>query len=108
VLVERSAAAFGGIRIGDSLSLSLRDGPLIEVEVAGITHDPSLPPANTEQAIYVFAGPETLEKIGRNVVMDELCVRFVQDGLADETQAERFERLAGELATWLYSQGVSV
>jgi len=104
VLVERSAMRVLGAETGDRFEVTTAAGVVVEVQIAGIVHEPALAPAITEQAAYLYVTVETLELFGKAAHLDEVRVLVARDPLdlgAVETQIET-------LATWLMAEGIEI
>jgi putative ABC transport system permease protein len=98
VLVERSAMGVIGVRIGDTIEVSVAGGAPATLEIAGVVHDPALAPAATEQAGYFYAGPQTLGLLGRPPRLNELRVLVANAPLDQRAVEEQVEALGGWLA----------
>lgn len=72
VVIEREAARFSGATVGDTIELG--GSP---IRITGIVHDPALPPAASEQAIYVFGTPATISEIPS--ALDHISIRVASD-----------------------------
>ena len=104
VLVERSAMLVLGASVGDRIELTVPAGRVVDIEIAGVVHEPALAPAITEQAGYFYATAETLELLGPRPVLDELRVLVDRDALeVDAVQAQ-----VEAIAAWLVGTGVDV
>lgn len=104
VLVERGAMAVLGAQIGDVIQVQAGGGAPIHVTIAGVVHEPALAPAAAEQAAYLYASTDILQRLGQPPVLDELRVVVAEnpfDAAAVATQVET-------LTTWLAGQGVAL
>jgi putative ABC transport system permease protein len=104
VLVERSSLpALGGERDGPiEVELLLPSGSRKVVAVSGVAHEPALAPANTEQAIYVYARAIDLETWGQPAPFTEL--RFSPKG--DLTDVQALEKSARSVAEFIEQSGL--
>ncbi len=104
VLVERSAVEILGVSVGDHLELETAGGIVVDVEIAGIVHDPALAPAATERAGYFFIDLDTLESLGETVALDEVRVLVADDPLDLDAVMAQVE----SLAAWFSDEGIKV
>ncbi len=104
VLLERAAQPMAQASVGDALWVKTPNGPLTQVTVSGLVHDPGLAPAWQEREVYAYATRRTLALLGEAPVLHELRVTFRDPPptLADaEREAEALEqrlRAAGATA----------
>lgn len=99
VLLERSAFAFAGVELGDSLEVEL-DGAQRQFPIAGAVHDPALAPAWQERTVYAYA---TRATAGLHQGLHALAVDFVGD-----PDIRAITRAAGELGAALAAEGHAV
>ena len=64
IVLERTAMAVAGARLGREITLRSPDGVDRAVTVAGVVHDPSVAPASQQQTVYGYATAATLRSMG--------------------------------------------
>jgi len=104
VLVERSAMTVLSAAVGDGLEVTTGRGRVVEVQIAGVVHEPALAPASSEQAGYFYASRETLALLGEPDVFDEVRVLVARD--ASDPAAVEAQTVV--TARWLLAQGVAI
>lgn len=99
-LVERDALRGMGLEQGDRFELALAPDRQVTVEIAGVVHDPALPPASTEQAAFVYLSPATLAQLDPGAELTELRVLVADDPL----DARSVDAQVASLGRWLRPQ----
>lgn len=90
VLMERSAVPVVGAGVGATLFVDFPGLPTKELKVSGLSHEPALAPANTEQAAYLYLSQAELSRLGLSVPFSEL--RITPKGPQDIPSLERKAR----------------
>lgn len=80
VLVERSAMGVLGAEVGDTVEVALPSGQPVPLTIAGVVHDPALPPAIQEQAGYFYITADTFAMLG-GTALDEVRILVARDPL---------------------------
>ncbi|MEP7000550.1 MAG: ABC transporter permease [bacterium] len=91
IVVEHSSVEFGGVAVGDSLSVQARNAAPHTVVVGGIARDVGLPPGWMEHVIYAFVTPSTLAALGAPSSMNDLQI-VVRDRTLDRAEVQRIAR----------------
>ena len=86
--VERSSVDFGGVVIGEPVSVSVADGPPVALPVTGIVRDVGLAPGWMEHVVYGFVSRSTLAGLGLSGRLDELRIT-VRDRRLDQAGVRR-------------------
>lgn len=89
------------VAVGDTLALTLRDGEVIELTVAGTVYDPSLAPAVQEQAGHAYLSTAALG----GVRLDQLKIQVAEPGQTEPTRDRAtVVAAAGDVGRWLQSE----
>jgi putative ABC transport system permease protein len=104
IQLEKEALALAGSKIGDSLLLKLNEQTESKALISGTLHDPALAPAWQEQALYVYATPDTMAVLGAKTALNTLKVTI--DGHADKLS--EVDKIAATIAAWLQARGHTV
>lgn len=104
VLIERSAEQLLRLDIGDEFKLRTAGHGERSVRISGFAYEPSLAPAETEQAIYAYMSAQTYALLGEPAVFDELRVLMASHADDRAAIAASSQRIGG----WLKSRGAEV
>ncbi len=81
IALEQSALSFLRAGLGSDLPVAYGHGDSATLPVVGVVHDPGQAPAWMEGTGYGYVTAPTLELLGGPGSLDELIVRFEEDGL---------------------------
>lgn len=104
ILLERSALELLDAGPGSTIVLKTPSGSAQPLRVEGVVHDPSLAPAWQERTGYGYVTTAALAVLGEPSGLDELKITVAPDPY----DAAAVDRVAGDLAVWLESQGQPV
>lgn len=100
VLIERSALALTGSRIGAELALELPGLGTRRIRISGTVQDPGVAPAGQEQVVYAYMSQATLAGLGEQGAMDVLKLVF-----SEERDGDQIEAAVLALRPWLAAEG---
>lgn len=103
VLVERSTLASLHLAVGQTIVVKIPNGTAAALRIAGVVHDPSVPPSYEEQKGYGYISSAGLPLLGAKNTLDELKI-VVADRPGDTTPShsrDTIVRVASNLALWL-------
>jgi putative ABC transport system permease protein len=104
ILLEKEALALVHAKIGDAHRVKTLNGPAHNVVIAGLVHDPGLPPAWQEQTAYGYITSETQAWLGEGSTLHILKVTVRKNPFSMNS----VEKTVAELAVWLNRQGYKV
>lgn len=101
ILIERSSLPLFGTETPESVVVKLPDGPRHQLPIAGIVHNPGLPPGWMDATGYGYLTPPTAERIGASPVFDQLKITVATRA----EDKEHIRRTVARLQEWLGQQG---
>lgn len=101
ILLERSGLELLGAGPGSTIVIKTPSGTPQPLRVEGVVHDPSLAPAWQERTGYGYVTTAALAALGEANGLNELKITVAPDPY----DAAAINRVAGNLATWLATQG---
>jgi putative ABC transport system permease protein len=119
IVLERTAAGLANSGVGREVMVQSPSGSPLRLAVTGIVHDPSLPPARQQQAVYGYVTPATMRALGETTPLKSLSVSTqrpagepasgspASDGSASG-DPESVERTIVDVARWLQDSGRKV
>jgi putative ABC transport system permease protein len=102
IVLERTAAGLANSGVGQEVMVQSPSGTPHRLTVTGIVHDPSLPPARQQQAVYGYVSPATLGALGETTALKSLSVSTASRDPAS------VERTMVDVARWLQDSGHKV
>jgi putative ABC transport system permease protein len=88
LVVERSSMNFGGVAVGDAVTVAVGERPAVTLSVTGIARDVGVAPGWMEHVVYGFVTRGTLERLGAPTSLDELRI-VVRDRSLDQAAVRR-------------------
>ncbi|MFW6079117.1 MAG: FtsX-like permease family protein [Gemmatimonadota bacterium] len=104
LVLEQSSLRLVEAEPGDSLRVTVADGPVGTLPVGGVAHDVGLAPGWMEHVVYVFATARTLEELGVEPGFDRLRIVVAEDALDEE----HVRRVAFDVKALVESTGRTV
>jgi putative ABC transport system permease protein len=112
IVLERTATGLANSGVGGEVMVQSPSGSPHRLAVTGIVHDPSLPPARQQQAVYGYVTPATMRALGETTPLKSLSVT-TQGPAAGPAAAvgsmagdpESVERTMVGVARWLQDSG---
>lgn len=104
MLMERTALRFLHVDEGERVTVKMPNGTPMPVQVVGTVHDPSLAPAQQEQAGYAYITEATLRQLGETQGFDQLKIRLAEGG----NSVGQITTQAKIVANWLGQRGHKV
>ncbi len=74
ILIERTSLELTGAAVGDAIHVKTADGTERDLRIAGLAHDPSVPPVFVEGTVNGYVTFDTLEWLGEPHDYNELYV----------------------------------
>jgi putative ABC transport system permease protein len=118
IVLERTAMGLANAAVGGEVMVQSPSGSPHRLAVTGIVHDPSLPPARQQQAVYGYVTPATLLALGETTALRSLSVstqRPASDPAGSPAtdgsvsgDPESVERTMVDVAHWLQDSGHKV
>jgi putative ABC transport system permease protein len=110
ILIERDALSVLHVQVGDTLVVADAGGAPLRLTVAGVVHDPTLPPASQERRGYGYVSTTSELFDGQRPTLDELKI-LVAGGTAGAPTTDRdaIQRTAESLGVRLaQTRGIGV
>jgi putative ABC transport system permease protein len=118
IVLERTAVGLANSGVGREVMVQSPSGSALRLAVTGIVHDPSLPPARQQQAVYGYVTPATLRALGETTPLRSLSVSTQRpagdpagspatDGSVSG-DLESVERTMVDVARWLQDSGYRI
>ncbi|MDQ6690710.1 MAG: ABC transporter permease, partial [Gemmatimonadota bacterium] len=101
IAIEASSVEFSGASIGKPIAIQIGDGPLVDLNVAGVGRDVGLAPGWMEHVVYGFVTPRTLARLGQPASLNELQIVVRDSGL----NREGVRRVANSVSAVLAGMG---
>jgi putative ABC transport system permease protein len=114
IALERTAVGLANSGVGQEVMVQSPSGSALRLAVTGIVHDPSLPPAGQQQAVYGYVTPATMRALGETPPLKSLSVSTEQpaggpaSGEPASGSPESVERTMVDVARWLQDSGHKV
>ncbi|MDQ6768740.1 MAG: ABC transporter permease, partial [Gemmatimonadota bacterium] len=87
--------------IGKPIAIQIGDGPVVDLNVAGVGRDVGLAPGWMEHVVYGFVTPRTLARLGQPASLNELQIVVRDSGL----NREGVRRVANSVSAMLAGMG---
>ena len=104
IYLERQGAEGLGLKIGQKIKLSLQNGEIYEVKLAGTVHDVQANPFKFNSSTSGFVTPATMEKLGGSRLNN--FVNLVTSG--SHSDADHVRQMAEQVAEIVSANGVTV
>jgi putative ABC transport system permease protein len=102
IVLERTAVGLANSGVGREVMVQSPSGSPLRLAVTGIVHDPSLPPARQQQAVYGYVTPATMRALGETAPLKSLSVSTATG------HPESVERTMVDVARWLKDSGYRI
>lgn len=90
-VIEKSSLEFAGVKIGDSVSVSVGKGMLTKLPVTGVAHDPGVAPGWMDHVVYGFVTSSTLAQLGVPSTLDQLQIVVRRDAARAEVRRVAYD-----------------
>lgn len=101
IAIEASSVEFSGASVGKSIPVQIGDGPVVDLNVAGVGRDVGLAPGWMEHIVYGFVTPRTLARLGQPTSLNELQIVVRDPGM----NREGVRRVANTVSVVLAGMG---
>jgi putative ABC transport system permease protein len=103
ILLGGDTFALLDVTVGDTIAVETPSGESEQLRVAGTVYDPSLAPADQEQAGHGYLSTAALARPGEQAVLDQLKIQVADDPgqTTPSRDREAIVAVAGNLGQWL-------